>query len=38
MEAVARRIGTSGRSLHRKLAEEGTRFVDLLDDVRQEFA
>ena len=38
MDAVAKRIGTSGRSLHRKLAEEGTRFADLLDDVRQEFA
>ena len=38
MEAVAKRIGTSGRSLHRKLAEEGTRFADLLDEVREEFA
>ena len=38
MDAVAKRMGTSGRSLHRKLAEEGTRFADLLDEVRQEFA
>ena len=38
MEAIAKRIGTSGRSLHRKLAEEGTRFADLLDEVREEFA
>lgn len=38
METIAKRIGTSGRSLHRKLAEEGTKFVDLLDEVRQEFA
>jgi AraC-like DNA-binding protein len=38
MDSVAKRIGTSGRSLHRKLAEEGTRFADLLDEVRAEFA
>jgi AraC-like DNA-binding protein len=38
MENIARRIGTSGRSLHRRLSEEGTRFNDLLDTVRQEFA
>ena len=38
MEAIAKRIGTSGRSLHRKLADEGTKFADLLDEVREEFA
>ncbi|HEY5933296.1 MAG TPA: AraC family transcriptional regulator ligand-binding domain-containing protein [Kofleriaceae bacterium] len=38
MEALAKRLGTSARSLHRKLADEGVRFADLLDDVRHEFA
>lgn len=38
MEAVAGRLGMSGRSLHRRLAEEGCRFNDLLDETRQEFA
>jgi AraC-like DNA-binding protein len=38
MDAVAARLGMSGRSLHRRLAEEKTRFNDLLDEVRQEFA
>ncbi len=38
MEAIAKRLGMSGRSLHRKLADEDTRFVELLDDVRHEFA
>jgi Arabinose-binding domain of AraC transcription regulator, N-term len=28
MDAIAKRIGMSGRSLHRKLADEGTKFVD----------
>jgi AraC-like DNA-binding protein len=38
MESVAARLGMSDRSLHRRLAEEGCRFNDLLDDIRQEFA
>jgi AraC-like DNA-binding protein len=38
MDAVAARLGMSGRSLHRHLAEEGRRFNDVLDEVRQEFA
>jgi AraC-like DNA-binding protein len=38
MEAVARRLAMSGRSLQRRLAEENSRFNDLLDDVREEFA
>jgi AraC-like DNA-binding protein len=36
--AVARRLGMSGRSLQRRLSEEGHRFDALLDDVREEFA
>ena len=38
MEAVASRLGMSGRSLHRRLAEERCRFNDLLDEIRREFA
>ena len=38
MDRVATRLGMSARSLHRRLSDEGTRFNDLLDDVRQEFA
>jgi AraC-like DNA-binding protein len=38
MDAVAARLGMSGRSLHRRLAEENSRYNDLLDEVRQEFA
>ena len=38
MPGVARRLGMSGRSLHRRLAEERSGFDVLLDDVRQEFA
>lgn len=38
MEDVARSLGKSPRSLHRHLAGEGTRFNDLLDDVRRQFA
>jgi AraC-like DNA-binding protein len=38
MEAVAARLGMSGRSLHRRLAEEKCRYNDLLDEIREEFA
>lgn len=38
MADVARSLGTSPRSLHRRLGDEGTRFNDLLDDVRRRFA
>lgn len=38
MDAVSRRLGMSGRSLQRRLAEEECRFDALLDDVRSEFA
>ncbi|MGC4092773.1 MAG: AraC family transcriptional regulator ligand-binding domain-containing protein [Polyangiaceae bacterium] len=38
MADVARSLGTSERSLHRRLSDEGTRFNDLLDQVRRQFA
>jgi len=38
MAEVARSLGTSPRSLHRRLADEGTSFNDLLDEVRRQFA
>ncbi len=38
MQSVARTLGVSPRSLHRRLADEGTRWNELLDEVRQEFA
>lgn len=38
MEATARKLGMSARSLQRRLADEGTRYNDLLADVRAEFA
>jgi AraC-like DNA-binding protein len=38
MQAIARTLGTSPRSLHRRLSDEGTGFNELLDEVRQEFA
>jgi AraC-like DNA-binding protein len=38
IESVAKRLGTSSRSLQRKLADEGTRYNDVLADVRAEFA
>jgi AraC-like DNA-binding protein len=38
VEAVARRLGTSARSLQRRLTQEGTRYNDLLAEIRSEFA
>jgi AraC-like DNA-binding protein len=38
MAEVARSLGTSPRSLHRRLSDEGTSFNDLLDEVRRQFA
>jgi AraC-like DNA-binding protein len=38
MAEVARSLGTSQRSLHRRLSDEGTSFNDLLDEVRRQFA
>jgi AraC-like DNA-binding protein len=37
-DEVARRAGMSPRTLHRRLAGEGSRFQALLDEVRAEFA
>jgi AraC-like DNA-binding protein len=36
--AVARTLGLSARTLHRRLADAGTSFVDLLDETRRELA
>ena len=38
LDRVARRLGTSRRSLGRRLAEEGTSFKALVDDLRCELA
>jgi AraC-like DNA-binding protein len=38
LEAVAKRLGMSGRTLQRKLREEGMAFQALLDDLRCELA
>jgi AraC-like DNA-binding protein len=38
MAHISRALGTSPRSLHRRLADEGSRFNDLLDEVRRQFA
>lgn len=37
-EHIARELGVSGRTLRRKLAEEGISFQELLDDCRMRFA
>lgn len=37
-ETVARTLAVSGRTLSRHLADEGTSFRNILDDVRREFA
>lgn len=38
MADVARKLGMSVRSLHRALEADGTKFNDLVDDVRREFS
>jgi AraC-like DNA-binding protein len=38
LASVARRLGMSARSLQRRLAEEGTSFRSLLDELRREVA
>lgn len=38
MEAMAKRLGMSSRSLQRRLADEGTRYADVLAEIREEFA
>jgi AraC-like DNA-binding protein len=38
LEGTARELGMSGRSLQRRLADEGTSFQELLDDVREGLA
>jgi AraC-like DNA-binding protein len=38
MADVARALGTSPRSLHRRLHDEGTSFAELVDQVRRQFA
>lgn len=38
IEAMAKQLGQSSRSLQRRLTEEGTRYNDVLTGVREEFA
>ena len=38
IEGIARRLGVSGRSVQRKLAAEGARFDQLLDEARRQEA
>lgn len=38
LSTVARRLGQSARSLQRRLAEEGTNYAELVDEVRRELA
>jgi AraC-like DNA-binding protein len=37
-ESLASQLGMSGRSLHRKLEEEGSGFREILDAVRSDMA
>jgi AraC-like DNA-binding protein len=37
-EQVARKLGTSARTLHRRLSEEGTTFRELSDELRRHLA
>src|SRR6185437_4295527 len=38
VDKIARRLGTSPRTLQRRLADEGTSYQELLDDVRRKTA
>jgi AraC-like DNA-binding protein len=38
IEAAAKQLGVSSRSLQRRLSDEGTRYNDVLADIRAEFA
>jgi AraC-like DNA-binding protein len=38
LASVAKKLATSTRSLQRRLADEGTRFEELLDELRRELA
>jgi len=38
IEAMAKQLGQSSRSLQRRLADEGTRYNDVLTGIREEFA
>ena len=38
MKNVARKLGTSDRTLARRLAERGQLFKDLVDDIRRELS
>ena len=38
MAEIAQSLGISARSLHRRLTDEGTRYNDLVDQVRRQFA
>jgi AraC-like DNA-binding protein len=38
LDAVAHELCMSGRTLQRKLSDEGVRFSDLLDEARKELA
>jgi AraC-like DNA-binding protein len=38
LDTLARQIGASGRTLQRRLQEEGTSYAGVLDDVRREIA
>lgn len=37
-QTIARRLGCSARTMHRRLADEGAAFQELLDDVRRDAA